>query len=402
MLTPPFSSASLLNLSFIHKPMSKLTRWSALALCLGLAACSSDPATFLTYAHQKTETPGTFDATKAPQRTDALALNYANSVESIFRARSTGARYTREGSDTALVGLAAFTGAAESMTINASSLSAMGLASSGLLQLRNIFDAKGRSNAYFEAAERIHSAIKDYGAHNLNDVSETQLTPNGWTLVNVVQSNIDIVSKILNGHLPSPEALAQASEPMSPRGAFPQPTGATPANNIPTNSLVKAPLPAASRPQAFNKNDRVGNTEVVLVDVQEDQRRISAWISGQQLAGNFITLESFVRAAGVKETLKGAAAATRARHLVREATSRTAIDRLLPLIKPGALDDTETQGDPLKPPFPDPSKPAAASPGTPGSGMKPAFPGASQPGGGTSATPGSGNKPAFPDPSKPQ
>ncbi len=167
-----------------------------------------------------------------------MAFNYANSVEGIFRARSTGARYTREGSDTALMGISAFTGAAESLSISASSLSGMGLAGAGILQLRQIFDAKGRSNAYFEAAERIHSAIKDYGAHNLNNVSESQLTPNGWTLVNVVQSNIDIVSKILNGHLPSPEALAQASERMTDRGAFPQRLGATPVNNIPAGSLT--------------------------------------------------------------------------------------------------------------------------------------------------------------------
>lgn len=220
--------------------MNKLTPWAALALCIGLAACSSDPATFMSYSQQKTAGTGPFDPTKAPRRTDALALNYANSVEGIFRARSTGARYTREGSDTALAGLAAFTGAAESMTINASSLSGMGMAGAGILQLRNIFDAKGRSNAYFEAAERVHSAIKDYGAHNLNDVSEERLTPNGWTLANVVQSNIDIVNKILNGHLPSPEALAQASEPMTDAGAVPQRMGTTPVNNIPAGALAPA------------------------------------------------------------------------------------------------------------------------------------------------------------------
>ena len=215
-----------------------LTRWTALALCVGLTACSSDPATFVTYTHQKTG--GVFDATRAPQRTDALALNYANSVEGIFRARSTGARYTREGSDTALAGMAAFTGAAETLAISASAVSTMGLASAGILQLRNIFDAKGRSNAYFEAAERIHASIKDYGAHNLNDVSETSLTPNGWTLANVVQANIDIVSKILNGHLPSPEALLQASEPMTVAGARGQRAGTTPVNNIPAGSLTPA------------------------------------------------------------------------------------------------------------------------------------------------------------------
>lgn len=238
------------------------TKQIILATCLALAGCSSDPATFITYTQQKTPATEAFDARRVARRTDALALNYANSVEEIFRARSTGARYTREGSDTALAGLAAFTGAAESLSISATSLSSMGLASAGILQLRNIFDAKGRSNAYFEAAERIHGAIKDYGAHNLNGVSETELTPNGWTLANVVQSNIDIVNKILNGHLPSPEALAQAMEPMTDKGATPQETGATPANNIPAGGL---PVAANRRLEAVMRklveNDTSGSTK---------------------------------------------------------------------------------------------------------------------------------------------
>lgn len=205
-----------------------------LAWCFVFAACSGDPATFVSYG-QKYGSGAAFDPSQPPRRTDALALNYANSVEEIFRARSTGARYTREASDTALAGLAAFTAAAKSLDIGTAKLARMGLASAGILELRTIFDAKGRSTAYFEAAERIHRAIKDYGAYNLNNVSSTHLTPNGWTLVNVVQSNIDIVSKILNGHLPTPQDLAQASEAMSPKGAMPQAMGSEPANNIPAN-----------------------------------------------------------------------------------------------------------------------------------------------------------------------
>jgi hypothetical protein len=217
--------------------MKRKIQSPALLLCLALSACSSDPATFITYT-QKTAATGTFDVTRDPKPTDALALNYANSVEEIFRARSTGTRYTREASDTALVGLSAFTGAAESLSISASTLSGMGLAGVGILELRKIFDANGRSNAYFEAAERIHGAIKDFRAHNLNDVSETDLSPNGWTLANVVQANIDIVDKILNGHLPSPAALEQASEAMSADGAIPQRAGTIPVNNLPATSLV--------------------------------------------------------------------------------------------------------------------------------------------------------------------
>lgn len=231
-------------------------KWTALILSLLFAACSGDPATFVSYSQKSN--PGAFDPARAPRRTDALALNYANSVEEIFRARSTGARYTREASDTALIGLAAFAGAAKTLDIGAAKLVKMGMASAGILELRTIFDAKGRSTAYFEAAERIHAAIKDFGAHNLNNVSETTLSPNGWTLVNVVQSNIDIVNKILGGHLPSPEALAQAREPMSDKGALPQALGSTPANNIPVSTVAVipqrepiSPLPPDSLPPAL-------------------------------------------------------------------------------------------------------------------------------------------------------
>lgn len=206
---------------------------------LAVAGCSSDPATFLTYTQQKAAAGGKFNVFEDPRPTDALALNYANSVEEIFRARSTGARYTREASDTALAGLSAFAGAAESLSIGASTLSGMGLAGVGILELRKIFDARARSTAYFEAAERIHGAIKDFRAHNLNNVSSSLLSPNGWTLANVVQANIDIVSKILNGHLPSPEVLAQASESMSETGATPQEIGSTPVNNIPAGNLTR-------------------------------------------------------------------------------------------------------------------------------------------------------------------
>src|SRR5271166_3027728 len=108
--------------------MIKFTKWPALAVCLALPACSSDPATFITYTHENGSTTGTLQMAAAPQFTDALALNYANSVESIFRARATGTRYTREASDTALGGLAAFTAAAGTFAYNASTVTGLGIA----------------------------------------------------------------------------------------------------------------------------------------------------------------------------------------------------------------------------------------------------------------------------------
>lgn len=249
------------------KLYSKFTLFLASVLILGLSACSSDPGTFLTYTQQKSKASGNFDPEKIPKRTDALALNYANRVEAMFRANATGARLTREGSDTTLAGLAAITGAAKSLAIGASGLSSMGMASGGIVALRTIFDTKGRATAYGEAAERIHAAIKDYGAYNLNTVSDEYLTPNGWTLANVAQANIDIVNKILNGHLPTPQALEQASEPMSPDGAKPQRTGATPRNNISGSGLtITAMLSRAPRaPETISKSEmeRLVNERVI-------------------------------------------------------------------------------------------------------------------------------------------
>src|SRR5437762_12474248 len=137
--------------------LSRLRNGGMLGICLILASCSSDPATFTTYTHRKGANAGIVDPTLAPKFTDALALNYANSIESIFRATATGMRYTREASDTAFAGIAAFIAASKTLGYSASTVARLGIASAGIVQLQHIFDAKGRSIAYSEAAERIHA-----------------------------------------------------------------------------------------------------------------------------------------------------------------------------------------------------------------------------------------------------
>jgi hypothetical protein len=222
--------------------MIRKTQSLALILCLSLSSCSStNPPTFITYTQQKIQQKnkagGAFDPRQPPRPTDALALNYANYVETLFRSAANGSRFAGEGSDLSLAGLSATAAGAKTLAIGASGVSSLGLASGGIVALRTIVDAKGRAIAYSEAAQRIHSAVKDYGAHNLNDVSEKWLTPNGWTLVNVVQSNIDIVNKIVYGRLPKPQALEQASEKMTSAGATQQKAGIPPVNNIPAASI---------------------------------------------------------------------------------------------------------------------------------------------------------------------
>jgi hypothetical protein len=212
-----------------------------------LASCSSDPMSFETYTQRATAQGKKVDVQKTPKCTDALAYNYANSVATIFSSRATGSRYARETSDTALKGLDAFAGAAGTLSINAAELGTMGLVGVGLGHLRTIFDAKARSTAYTEAARRIRAAIKDFRAHNLNEISETSLSPNGWTLANIVHANIEIVHDILNGHLVTPEHLEQASERMTREGATPQRVGTKPVNNIesPMLTVPNARLQAA-------------------------------------------------------------------------------------------------------------------------------------------------------------
>jgi hypothetical protein len=148
----------------------------------------------------------------------------------------------------------------------------------------------------------------------------------------------------------------------------------------------------------------------VHVDVQADQRLVASWITAKAKAGDFAAIESLLLRAGVKDTVQGPAAATRARHLVREATNRTRIDLLLALIDsvpqagpgdPPAVVEPPVTHDPQKPAFPGASQPGAGDPAAPGGPGKPGFPGASQPGAGDPAKPAGPGKPGFPSSSQP-
>ena len=264
--------------------MQRFFRSSALLVSLVLAGCASTPDTFTTFTHRIDHPTGTMPTTTAPRYTDAIALNYANFVESEFRARADGSRYTREGSNTALAGLSGFTAAAGTLAYSASTVTGLGMASAGMVQLQHIFDAKGRANAYSEAALRIHAAIKDFVAMNLNNVSETQITPNGWTLANLVQANVDMVDKVLNGHLPTPEDMVQATETLSPAGATPQRTGTVPVNNI---SRFGDSLPTHLRPRTTDKTPPAAqSSRGVAPDVRAGRAELSDLVAKMRKAGD--------------------------------------------------------------------------------------------------------------------
>jgi len=67
-----------------------------------------------------------------------------------------------------------------------------------------------------------------------------------------------MVDKVLNGHLPTAQDLAQATEPMSREGAKPQAPGTTPVNNIPSGVVppreVIVQLPAQTLPPVLPGN----------------------------------------------------------------------------------------------------------------------------------------------------
>ena len=75
-------------------------------------------------------------------------------------------RITREVSATAQVGLAAFGGVGAAYNRTKTTLTVLGLASAGILQLQGIFDAKGRAEAYNQAAEKIQDGVPSISAQS--------------------------------------------------------------------------------------------------------------------------------------------------------------------------------------------------------------------------------------------
>ena len=146
-----------------------------------------------------------------------------------MRCNATRSRITREVSATAQVGLAAFGGIGAAYNWSKTTLTVLGLGSAAIPQLQGIFDAKGRAEAYNQAAEKIQDGVLEYYAHNPRPSSE-DFTPNGLTLVNRVASAINLVNDTINGHLPSQASMQKAVQPMSSEGTTVQNPQAPPVN----------------------------------------------------------------------------------------------------------------------------------------------------------------------------
>jgi hypothetical protein len=205
---------------------------AVVSLSLGLEACATDTTTFLNYGNPPSNAPlpPREQLMAAPAVSDGLAINYANSVEIIMRCKATQSRITREVSATAQVGLAAFGGVGAAYNWSKTTLTVLGLASAAIPQLQGIFDAKGRAEAYNQAAEMIQDGVLEYYAHN-SAPSPAEFTPNGLTLVKRVGSAINLVNDTINGHLPSQADMKRATERMtSGEGNEPQNPNDSPVN----------------------------------------------------------------------------------------------------------------------------------------------------------------------------
>lgn len=189
-------------------------RCFALFLAVALAGCASlDKYSFETFGRPKQP-----EAYASKARSDELALIYADYVAKLLEGRSTGARITREVSDSSLAVGGALLAARETLAISAETVAHMGVGIVIVQQLQKIFNAGGRSEAFADAAYLIRQAQSEYRQHNPNP-SPDMLTENGAILVSRVDAALHAARKTLNGRMPGLLDLQQATQPMTEDGA---------------------------------------------------------------------------------------------------------------------------------------------------------------------------------------
>ena len=198
-------------------------------LCVALSGCAAKRYSFVRMSHGADQGVS-YDRRARPNLTDAVALNFADSVATLLRARFNGARITREVSSTVQVGLAAVAGLGSVFSLGPRTLAVLGLGSAGIPELQGIFNARGRAEVYQDAVRLIEEAQVEYLAFNQSP-SDSVLTQNGVTLLQRVTASIHVVEKTLAGRLPSVRDMQQATERMTQAGATRTKAGA-PAYNL--------------------------------------------------------------------------------------------------------------------------------------------------------------------------
>ena len=186
-----------------------------LLISVVLTGCASlDKYSFETFGRPKERQ----EVHAMDNRSDQLALIYADYVAQLLEGRATGSRVTRELSDSSLVAGGTLVGAQQTLAIAASSVAGIGIGMVIAHELQGVFNARGRSEAFADAAYLIRQAQSEYRQFNPNP-SSNKLTENGAILVSRVDGALYAARKTLNGRMPALRDLQQATQPMTRAGA---------------------------------------------------------------------------------------------------------------------------------------------------------------------------------------
>ena len=198
--------------------LNHVSRCLALFLSVALAGCASlDKYSFETF-DKRPPSDRLYTDDEWPHRSDKLALRYADYQARLLEGRATGARVTREMSDSSLVVGGALAGAQQTLGIAASSIATMGVGMVITRELQGVFNARGRSEAFADAAYLIRQAQSEYRQFNPNP-SPDHMTENGAILITRVDAAVHAARKTLNGRMPGLLDLQQATQPMTKDGA---------------------------------------------------------------------------------------------------------------------------------------------------------------------------------------
>jgi hypothetical protein len=224
-------------------------------------------------------------------RSDALALIYADYVAQLLEGRSTGARITREMSDSSLAIAGILTTAHETLKITAETLTYMGTGVLIVREMQGIFNARGRSEAFADAAYLIRQAQAEYRGFNPEPSTE-YMTENGATLVRRVDSALYAARKTLIGRMPTLVDLQQAHQAMTESGASRKPPG-TPTSLV--TARGESPLPQPTIPPRKEPRQFTSGEADTIKETAKQQK--ASKVSRTEINQEYLKLPVAVKAA---------------------------------------------------------------------------------------------------------
>jgi hypothetical protein len=145
-------------------------------------------------------------------------MQYADAVARLLEQRGTGARVTSEVTDSALAVGGALAATQKTLGIAADTVAQVAVGVIVLRELQGIFNARGRSEAFTDAAYLIRQAQSEFRQYNPM-ASPDHMTENGAILISRVDAALHAARKTLNGRMPALRDLQQATQPMTKTGA---------------------------------------------------------------------------------------------------------------------------------------------------------------------------------------